>query len=265
VERDDAIRKIRRLIAVADSPTAPDPERQSARDMAAKLRTKYGINDGDLTDADTDTDDGNDLFNALFGDRIFYYHEHVMPHLTAISREVLAAVAGIKKAGPEQRARMMTKFYADLRNQLDGRTYYGPPGVRAERDQAIKDYYWAYIDSQLAEDRHWAAEGGKKPFYSEGRDEPQLHIYAMGRLRRITDMRTRELEKIVGRTENELWEKQHRKHVCVACGLDGADGREMAGYYEWPAEQPDVDVPFRQRAWVHPGCQNKGSPKFTEG
>jgi hypothetical protein len=247
MERDDAIRKIRRLIAVADSPTAPGPERESARDMAAKMRERHGITDGDLADPD------DELLASFFGERLFYYHSTVMPRLASIQREIALVVADLNKAGPEQRAWMLTKFYRDLRGQLEG-VAYGVPGLRVERDRAIKAYYWAYIEREMTSDEEWAKERGRAPYYD--RNDPQLHSRAVTYLRMATDMRTKDLERIVGRTESELWELEHRKHVCVACGLDGLEGREMPGYYEFPEGQDDVDVTWRKRHWVHPSCRS---------
>lgn len=192
MNKGDAIRKVQGCLALANR-TTNEEEREHAMATAIKIRLKWGISEAELTATELSEADGFELF----GHRIFFYANHMAPHVDRIAAEIDTALAEADKLDLEQRMKAYCGFYLDVRSLIETRAqWHRQPGVvrlQVRRDEAIKAYYQAEV---------------KK--YREDHDDPDevyVHRHAIFNTTLYSDLRTPTIEKIVGVYEKQLWAK----------------------------------------------------------
>lgn len=216
--KDDQTRKVKALLAKADS-TTPE-EAASLRAKAQQIRLKYGVSDQDLIDAESleELDAlGFDLFRNL---------GRLTNHTKAIRAEIDRAKATIDRLPENDQASLYQKLRTDVKGMLET--------LDRQRDRAVRSLYQRMMEAEL------------KQSYRSGSsaDDPHLHEHVVTMVNINTDVRKDQIERIVGVSSKGLWLKLQRANVCTVCGLDGNQGREMCGLY---GDRPDSE-------WMHASC-----------
>ena len=224
-DRADIIRKIRSLRSLGTS--SNEHEAKAANEMADTLVERYKVTDEELFVAE-------EAEVVLFGHKLFFFSRVIEPHFLAIKAEVAAMVAKLHKETTHERAAHLTRMTKKLKDQ--------GVALEKERNLAVKALY----AEAIAEEIKMRKEFG---YIDEGdlTQEPHIHKRGLFAVNLATDLRNDHIERIVGVSEAKLWEKLYRNNVCVACGLDGKEGREVPGYFG----------KLGDRHWMHPSCAEK--------
>ena len=180
-DKDDAIRKVRAMLAQAESTTFPE-EAKTFEEKVIALRLRHGISDADLQAAEDEDDDFE-----FFGVKMFWYSSRITP-LTKEMRGMLDKVmAKLAKENLGTRTETLVRFRDDVRDIVQR--------IERERDALIKELYEAH----LAE---WTKEGYEA-------DDVHAHEMAISSTKFHTrDMRSDTIERIVGRSRKALLKKE---------------------------------------------------------
>lgn len=189
VPDDDAVAKVKKLLALADDERAPEGERSNARDAAIKLRLKHGISDADLEESEHE-----DM--VIMGVSIFRYSNVFQPKVKQIKAAVEHLVK-LAEEGPDP-IRDLWQLYDDLRLVVEGNGFRS--GLHQARDAAIKKEYLAQVEHFMKEDPEMG--------------EAWIHHQAFFHTRlKCSDIRKDHLERIVGASSKAIGLKLARQQM----------------------------------------------------
>jgi hypothetical protein len=152
VSREDILKKIRNLQAVADDERCPEGERANARALATKLKTKHTLTDDDLVEYD----EVGGLFEGIFD--TFRWSPTVRAEVDRIWGQVEAFADRLSRDEKgAARAEAMNAFYGHLRAKLGEDTAEAQEGtLKGRRDEALYDYFMAYAaNERKSYGKHW--------------------------------------------------------------------------------------------------------------
>ena len=183
--RDDALRKVKSLYALADS-TSPH-EAQTALQAAVRLRLRYGIGDDDLAEEEEDV--------ILFGMPVFWYQRKIGKRLDRIRADLMGAFKDMEGHSLRTRVESASRLYSDMKDVLDYDPISNPDkrGLKQRRDELVKEFY----EQELS--------GYKK---EEGEYSIHAHRMSVSHTAMACDLRKDVVERIVGRSEKKMWEAQ---------------------------------------------------------
>lgn len=240
MDRDDAIRKVRGLQAIASDERASPNEAAAAAGVARKLVEKYGIVDADLRPPEPEFE--------FFGMKLFFFNEQIQPHLDRIKVEIDAALATADQFDLQNRMDTYCRFYKDLRILVEGSTYMDK--LKQRRDAAVKDYYQAESEAYRQRRKAWRDENPEdwEPI-DQAYEDVTIHEHARDYTAIYSSLRKDSVERIVGIHETKLYLRAVQHHDCVLCGLDGLEARGLIGLFG----NPNDDDKWK-RDWMHVNC-----------
>lgn len=207
-DRDDYIRRVKALSALADHPNTGDAERESARASASKLREKHAITHEELAAFDNDfalTGIFGDFLSDAWLERVQRQREHAQ----AITDAVNAAIS-YAEGLEDQQLDTLTRFWRKAKDALDR--------LGEARDAAVLACYEAAAAERMEE-----------------RGREVLNEYDIGMVlatvKRQSDMSITAVEAALKRAHRarELTEFRARRRVedqarvCERCGRDSRD------------------------------------------
>jgi hypothetical protein len=116
----------------------------------------------------------------------------------------------------------MAKFYKALHETVEdlGHGYTNSNTIRARRDKALRDYYQAELAEYIQRQSEWRS--APDPEWSEvdkeyrRLDRARLdHEYVVSSIASATDLRKDVVERAVGQSSKEYWEKIHKAYAKV--------------------------------------------------
>lgn len=218
------LKKVRGLLAVADDERCPEGERDNARTLAAKLQAKHGITEADLAEHE----EPGGLFEGLFGG--LRWGNTIRADVEAIWADVDALVERtLRDEKGRARAEAVNAIYGRLRTKLGDSTREPDDGtLKARRDEALTDYYLAFVASQRKSyadmERDYDEEDRKA---SEQWRQEQAYEAVAWRVRADgASLNKNTVAKIVDRVKHSrVWKARHareaeaRKNPCTYCGV----------------------------------------------
>lgn len=182
--RDDALRKVRSLLALAARTN--EHEAEVANAAAVRLRLRHGIADDELVDE-------NEEEVEILGMKLFWYSRKIKPRVEAIRDEIQRAKTAMSAESLRAQLEHTAKLYEDLRVVLDYKSNQRQ-GLKQDRDDLVRAYY----EEQL------------KSWFDEEDDEVSVYAHrtAVSYTSMACDLRKDHVERIVGRSEKKMWEAQ---------------------------------------------------------
>lgn len=277
MERDDAVRKVRSLLAMADHPGTSSEEAASARALAIKLRGKHGILDSDLIEHD----EIGGLFEGMFD--AFRWSGTVRDEVEKIWKQVDALVDRLMRDEKgKARAEAVNAVYGHLRRRLgDDTTDPGKTTLKYRRNEVLTDFYDAYLANKNKDDRRWRTKDLSPEDVAACIEYNKERSYEDVAWRIKTDgasLNKTQVAKIVAKIHNDrayarrrAREKAAQEQPCRYCGVTGPIEREMQepikrrGTYhtitykgkETTHAYWDDDTVFS----AHPSCWREAHPK----